>query len=285
MESVEQHACGGGQQFVFEHSSEVIGLPMRFGAFVPEQVRGALFFLSGLTCTEQNVITKGHFQAAANEAGLLVICPDTSPRGEGVPNDEAYDLGQGAGFYLDASEEPWAKHFRMRSYLLDELIPLVRERWNLRGKLGITGHSMGGHGALVLGLSNPDVFGSVSAISPISSATRCPWGHKALAAYLGQDKAAWEAQDASLLLERRGWSSPLLVDQGLADGFLDNQLKPELLEAAAAASGADLELRRHEGYDHSYYFISTVMPDHVRHHASQLLERPSSSEPYSDRVR
>ncbi|MCO4770595.1 MAG: S-formylglutathione hydrolase [Deltaproteobacteria bacterium] len=268
MDTIETHGAGGGTQLVLEHASRETGTTMRFGLFLPPKTRGLLVFLSGLTCTEQNVLTKGHFQAAATACDLAVLCPDTSPRGEGVPDDDGWDFGQGAGFYLDATEEPWSAHFRMRSYLHEELLPAALERTGVdASRVGITGHSMGGHGALVLGLSEPDRYRSVSAFSPIASATRCPWGHKALGGYLGPDAGHWAAQDASLLLAK-GYDRDLLVDQGLADGFLEEQLKPELLEEAGHHG---LTLRRHPGYDHGYYFVASFLPEHVRWHAERLV--------------
>jgi S-formylglutathione hydrolase len=269
MQILEKHACAGGTQWVLEHESSSTGTTMRLGLFLPESPKSLLVFLSGLTCTEQNVITKGCFQAAATATSTAVLCPDTSPRGAGVPNDDGYDMGQGASFYLDATEAPWSQHFQMRTYIIDELSPLVQRHYDLEGPVGITGHSMGGHGALVLGLSNPDVFDSISAISPIASATRCPWGEKVLRLYLGDHAAAHRDQDASLLLAEKGWRGPILVDQGLDDGFLEEQLKTEFLEDAAKTAGVALNVRRHPGYDHSYYFIGTVLADHVRFHAAE----------------
>ncbi len=268
LEPIESHACAGGTQYVLRHDSAATGTPMTFGLYEPPASRGLLVFLSGLTCTEQNVLTKGHFQAAAAAHDLAVLCPDTSPRGPGVPDVDAWDFGQGASFYLDATQEPWAQHFQMRRYLHEELLPAVLERLDLDpARVGLTGHSMGGHGALVLGLSEPDRYRSVSAFSPICSATRCPWGRKALAGYLGPDTGQWADQDAALLLAK-GYDRDLLVDQGLADDFLEEQLKPELLEAA----GHDrLSLRRHDGYDHGYYFVSTFLAEHVGWHAERLL--------------
>lgn len=264
---VSESRCGGGAQRVMSHRSEVTGCDMRFGLFVPEGApTGLLVYLSGLTCTEQNVLTKGHYQAAANEVGALVLCPDTSPRGDDVPDDDDWDFGKGAGFYLDATREPWARHYRMRSYLLDELLPAVCGEWYVP-RVGITGHSMGGHGALVLALSHPERFASLSAFAPIASATRCPWGRKALGGYLGDPDRA--DQDASRLLAARGWKGPILVDQGAADSFLAEQLQPEHLADAARAAGVALELRMQDGYDHSYYFVSTFLPEHVRWHAAQ----------------
>jgi len=268
VETLETHACAGGTQLVLRHDSAATGTPMTFGLYEPPAPRALLVFLSGLTCTEQNVITKGHFQAAAAHHHLAVLAPDTSPRGEGVPDVDGWDFGKGAGFYLDATEDPWAAHFQMRSYLHEELLPAVLARLDLDpARVGLTGHSMGGHGALVLGLSDPDRYRSVSAFSPIASATRCPWGHKALGGYLGPDTGQWADHDASLLLAK-GYDRDLLVDQGLADGFLDEQLKPHLLEEAGHSA---LTLRRHAGYDHGYYFVSTFLPEHVAWHAERLL--------------
>ena len=267
MELLENRRCAGGWQKVFTHDSEQTGTAMRFAVFEPDgPTRGVLMFLSGLTCTEQNVITKGHFQAAAADAGVVVLCPDTSPRGEGVPDVPEYDFGVGAGFYLDATQAPWSEHFRMRSYLMKELLPHVTAQY--AGPVGITGHSMGGHGALVLGLTYPDRFATVSALAPIASAPNCPWGEKALAGYLGEDRATWEAHDAAKLLAS-GYDRPVLVDQGEGDDFLAPQLKPHLLRAAADQAGVDLTLRMQPGYDHSYYFISTFLGEHLRWHAAR----------------
>lgn len=266
MEEIETRRCSAGWQRVFSHDSRSTSTPMRFALYEPDApVRGVLVFLSGLTCSEQNVITKGHFQAAAAEAGVAVLCPDTSPRGDGVPDVPEYDFGIGAGFYLDATEPPYAQHFQMRSYIMDELLPWASARHP--GPVGVTGHSMGGHGAFVLALNHPTRFASLSALAPIASATSCPWGRKALAGYLGDEGRI--DQDASLLLAERGWDGPILVDQGAADDFLAEQLQPELLEEAAAACDANLTLRRQPDFDHSYYFVSTFLADHVRWHARQ----------------
>ena len=271
LDLVEEHRASAGWQRVYTHDSRSTGTPMRFGLYAPDApVRGLLVFLSGLTCTEQNVLTKGHFQAAAAAAGVAVLCPDTSPRGDGVADDPGWDLGQGASFYLDATRAPWSAHYQMRTYLLDELLPWAQARHP--GPVGLSGHSMGGHGALVLGLSNPQRFASLSAFAPIASATRCPWGHKALGAYVGDDRAAWAAHDASLLLAARGWPGPLLVDQGTGDGFLADQLKPQLLEAAAEQAGVALTLRRQPGFDHGYYFVASFLPEHVAWHAAQWAD-------------
>lgn len=265
---IEAHRSAGGWQRVYSHQSTATGTEMRYAVFTPDgPVRGVLVFLSGLTCTEQNVITKGHFQAAAASMGAVVLCPDTSPRGDGVADDPAWDMGQGAGFYLDATEAPWADHFQMRSYLLEELLPYVGAQHP--GPMSITGHSMGGHGALVLALTNPDRFASVSAFAPIASAPRCPWGEKALSGYLGADRTAWAAHDAAALLARHGWKGPILVDQGTADPFVREQLQPQHLEAAAQAAGVELILRRQPDYDHGYFFVSSFLPEHVAWHASQ----------------
>jgi S-formylglutathione hydrolase len=275
MERVSSSACFGGVQEVWQHTSSTLGVDMRFAVFLPPQVhegpRPVLTFLSGLTCTEQNVITKGGFQRACAEHGLILLCPDTSPRGEGVADDEAYDLGQGAGFYVDATRAPWSSHYRMATYVRDELPALVREHFAATDAESLTGHSMGGHGALVLALRNPGRYRSVSAFAPIVAPSEVPWGHKAFSAYLGDDRRAWKAHDAcALVASDLTERLPLLIDQGGADGFLDEQLQPHRLEAACQAAGHPLQLRLHDGYDHSYYFVSTFADDHVRHAARAL---------------
>jgi S-formylglutathione hydrolase len=232
-----------------------------------------LIWLSGLTCTEDNFTTKAGAYRAAAEHGLIVVAPDTSPRGEGVADDPAYDLGQGAGFYVDATQAPWAPHFRMESYVVEELIALIDKGFQTTGTRSIFGHSMGGHGALTLALCHPDLFRSVSAFAPIASPTRCAWGEKAFAAYLGPDRAAWARHDAARLIEAgaaRGRFDDILIDQGDADPFLTEQLKPELLVAAAQASGQRLTLRMQPGYDHSYFFMASFIDDHVAFHAERL---------------
>ncbi|MBU4138045.1 MAG: S-formylglutathione hydrolase, partial [Alphaproteobacteria bacterium] len=232
-----------------------------------------LIWLSGLTCTEDNFTTKAGAYAAAAEHGVIIVAPDTSPRGEGVADDPAYDLGQGAGFYVDATEAPWAKHFRMESYVVGELIGLVDAEFPTTKARSISGHSMGGHGALTLALRHPHLFRSVSAFAPISSPTRCPWGEKAFTAYLGPDRAVWEAHDAARLIETgvgEGCYDDILVDQGDADPFLVEQLKPELLVAAGAAVGQKVTLRMQPGYDHSYFFMASFIADHVAFHAARL---------------
>jgi S-formylglutathione hydrolase len=229
-----------------------------------------LYWLSGLTCTEQNFITKAGVQAHAARHGLIVVAPDTSPRGDGVANDPAYDLGQGAGFYLDATQAPWSAHFRMESYVTQELPALVEQRFMTAERRGLCGHSMGGHGALTLALRHPGRYASVSAFSPIVAPSQVPWGQKAFAAYLGEDPAAWAAHDAVALLASARERLPLLVDQGEADEFLDSQLKPGLLQAACERADHPLTLRLHPGYDHSYYFIASFIGEHVAWHAQAL---------------
>jgi S-formylglutathione hydrolase len=276
-ETVSQARCFNGTQFVFRHVSRETNTPMRLAAFVPPQAGDAklpvVWFLSGLTCTEENFTVKAGAQRVASELGLILVAPDTSPRGEGVPDDAqgAYDFGLGAGFYVDATEAPWAKHYRMRSYIERELPALVAE--NLPADMnrqGITGHSMGGHGALTIALRNPDRFKAVSAFAPIASPLNCPWGEKALSGYIGSDRSAWRDYDACALIEGGARLPDLLVDQGTADSFLDSQLKPGLLEEACARAGQPLTLRRQEGYDHSYFFIASFIEDHLRWHARRL---------------
>ncbi len=275
MEQVSTNRSHGGTQGVYTHQSSVTGTPMTFSVFVPGHAPGTrlpvLWYLSGLTCTHANVTEKGEFRAACAEAGIAFIAPDTSPRGDDVPDDEGYDFGKGAGFYVDATEAPWAAHFKMRSYIEQELPALVAEHFPLdMARQGITGHSMGGHGALTIGLRNPDRFRSVSAFSPIVSPLNCPWGEKALTGYLGADKAAWRQYDACALIEDGARLPDLLVDQGDADNFLHEQLKTGLLVMAARKAGIPATIRMQPGYDHSYYFISTFMAEHVRWHAQRL---------------
>nr|WP_260600321.1 S-formylglutathione hydrolase [Sphingomonas sp. ZFBP2030] len=269
------HAAFGGVQGIYRHASTATGTDMTFSVYVPPHAPGArlpvLWYLSGLTCTHANVTDKGEYRAACAEAGVIFVAPDTSPRGDNVPDDDAYDFGKGAGFYVDATQEPWSGNFRMRSYIEEELPALIAAEFPVdMARQGITGHSMGGHGALTIGLRNPDRFRSISAFSPIVSPLHCPWGEKALAGYLGEDRLAWREYDACALIEDGARVAELLVDQGDADQFLVDQLKPELLRAACAATGIDLTLRLQPGYDHSYYFISTFMADHVRWHAERL---------------
>ena len=277
LDVVSQARSFGGTQFVYRHASAETGTDMRFSAYLPPQgERGrvpVVWFLSGLTCTEENFTVKAGAQRVAAELGLLVIAPDTSPRGEGVPDDPegAYDFGLGAGFYVDATEAPWSRHYRMRSYIERELPALVEAALPAdMARQGITGHSMGGHGALTIALRNPGRFASVSAFAPIASPMNCPWGEKALGGYLGPDRGAWRPYDACALIADGARLPDLLVDQGTADTFLDNQLKPELLEQACAEAGIPLTLRRQEGYDHSYYFIASFMEDHLRWHGARV---------------
>ena len=266
----------GGVQGVYEHASAATGTPMTFSVFVPPHDPGArlpvLWYLSGLTCTHANVTEKGEFRRACAEHGIIFIAPDTSPRGDDVPDDDAYDFGKGAGFYVDATEAPWAANFRMRSYIEDELPALIAAEFPMADmtRQGITGHSMGGHGALTIALRNPDRFRSVSAFAPLVSPLHCPWGEKALGGYLGDDHAAWRPYDACALIDDGARVGEILVDQGDADQFLAEQLKPELLADACHRAGIDLTLRLQPGYDHSYYFISTFMADHVAWHAARL---------------
>jgi S-formylglutathione hydrolase len=277
-ELVAEHACFGGVQRFYRHASAQIGLPMRFAVYLPPQAQHGpvpgLFYLAGLTCTEETFVIKGGAQRVAAELGLALIVPDTSPRGAGIAGETAaWDLGAGAGFYLDATQAPWAAHYRMYSYLRDELRAAVCEQLPVdRARLGIFGHSMGGHGALVMALRNPTLFRSVSAFAPIAAPMQCPWGEKAFSAYLGPDRAAWRQYDASELVRSSGpaFEAGILIDQGLADAFLAEQLHPQVFEAACAEVGQPLELRRHAGYDHGYFFIATFMEQHLRHHARVL---------------
>jgi S-formylglutathione hydrolase len=276
METVSTNRAHGGTQGVYRHDSAVTGTAMTFSVFVPDAPAGAklpvLWYLSGLTCTHANVTEKGEFRAACAEHGVIFIAPDTSPRGEGVPDADGYDFGQGAGFYVDATEEPWSANFRMRSYIEDELPALIAAEFPAADLMrqAITGHSMGGHGALTIALRSPDRFRSVSAFSPIVSPLHCPWGEKALGGYLGNDKGDWRPYDACALIDDGARVADILVDQGDADQFLTDQLKPELLEKACENAGIALTLRIQPGYDHSYYFISTFMADHVAWHATRL---------------
>lgn len=278
LEVLSEHKCFDGVQRFYQHDSRVIGLPMRFAVYTPPQAQQGpvpvLFYLAGLTCNEETFITKGGAQQFAAQHGIMLVAPDTSPRGSDVPDDkDAWDFGVAAGFYLDATQEPWSKYYKMESYIVDELVSLVRSQFPVDAeKIGIFGHSMGGHGALTLALRHQDVFRSVSAFAPICAPTRCPWGHKAFSGYLGDNRAAWEEHDASILMSRANKPFPqgILVDQGLADNFLPEQLYPEAFEEACQQANQPLTLRRHEGYDHGYYFISTFMEDHIKFHAERL---------------
>lgn len=279
LEVISRHRCFGGTQVFYRHASSAIGLPMRFSVFLPPQAEQGrvpvLFYLAGLTCTEETFMIKGGAQRRAAELGLMLVAPDTSPRGAGVPGeDDDWDFGTGAGFYLDAAQEPWARHYRMESYVARELFDIATS--GLPGdaqRAGIFGHSMGGHGALVLAQRHRAQYRSVSAFAPIAAPVQCPWGQKAFTGYLGDDREAWAAFDASELMAASSCPYPdgILIDQGLADTFLETQLYPEAFEAACKTAGQPLTLRRHEGYDHGYYFISTFMDDHLSFHAGRLI--------------
>lgn len=278
IEIISEHGCFGGVQAFYRHDSVEIGLPMRFSVFHPPQEKQqavpVLFFLAGLTCTEETFMIKAGAQRWAAQYGIMLVAPDTSPRNTGIEGaDHDWDFGNGAGFYVDATQPPWDRHFRMESYLVRELHALVCNQFNIDEKrTGIFGHSMGGHGALVLALRHPDLFRSVSAFSPIASPTRCPWGQKAFARYLGDDRAAWDSYDASELMKQRTSPFPqgILIDQGLNDQFLSTQLLPHEFELACAQANQPLTLRRHEGYDHGYYFISSFIEDHLAFHQGVL---------------
>lgn len=274
---VSQARSFDGHQSVYSHASGETGTTMRFGIYLPPQAEHAkvpvLYWLSGLTCTEENFITKAGAQRVASELGVAIVAPDTSPRGIDLPGmADSYDFGLGAGFYVNATQAPWSTNFRMDAYVSQELPALVAANFPVDAtRQGIFGHSMGGHGALVLALRNPEVFRSVSAFAPIVSPMHCPWGEKALTGYLGADRSSWAAYDACALIEARGWKGPsILVDQGSKDNFLQTQLKPELLQEACKKAGVALDLRMREGYDHSYYFIASFIESHLRFHAEQL---------------
>ena len=278
-ELLSEHACFGGTQRFYQHDSREIGLPMKFSVFLPPQASTgpvpALLYLAGLTCNEETFMAKAGAQNMAAKLGLALVAPDTSPRGAGVPGEaDSWDFGVSAGFYLDATQAPWSDHYRMESYLTAELLPLLSSSLPIDGqRIGIFGHSMGGHGALSLALRHPALFKSVSAFAPICAPSQCPWGRKAFAGYLGSDESGWLAHDASALMRSQS-SAPfpagILIDQGLADKFLAGQLHPDLFEAACASAGQPIMLRRHASYDHGYYFIATFMADHLAHHAGQL---------------
>ena len=292
MELISEHGCFGGLQRFYKHDSREIGLPMRFSVFLPPSAARdpahhpandpthsppvpALLFLAGLTCNEETFMIKAGAQRLAAELGLALIAPDTSPRGANLPGEaDSWDFGVGAGFYLDATQAPWAKHWRMESYITQELLPLVTGTLPINAaKVGIFGHSMGGHGALTLALKHPGLFKSVSAFAPICAPAQCPWGQKAFTGFLGAEESSWAAHDATALMSHllaAPYPGGILIDQGLADKFLAEQLQPDLFEAACASAGQPLNLRRHAGYDHGYYFIASFMADHLRHHVQQL---------------
>jgi S-formylglutathione hydrolase len=277
-EILSEHACFGGVQRFYKYDSAAIGLPMRFSVYLPPEAQGkrlpVLFYLAGLTCTEETFAIKAGAQRVAAEEGLILVMPDTSPRGAGVPGEaDSWDFGVGAGFYVDATQEPWARHYRMYSHILELRERVLAELPADPARVGIFGHSMGGHGALMLALRNPDLFRSVSAFAPIAAPARSPWGEKAFGGYLGPDRAAWRDYDATELMGRATeapFPKGILIDQGLADKFLAEQLYPEAFEDACSAVGQPLELRRHAGYDHGYYFISTFVEDHLRFHRRNL---------------
>jgi S-formylglutathione hydrolase len=274
LERIEHRACFGGWQDVYRHRSETLGCDMNFAVYLPPQAATqklpVLYWLSGLTCTEQNFITKAGAQRYAAEHGVILVAPDTSPRGEEVADADGYDLGKGAGFYINATQAPWSRHYRMYDYVVSELPALVEANFPVTDARAVSGHSMGGHGALIVALKNPGRYRSVSAFSPIVAPSQAPWGEKAFAAYLGEDREAWQAWDAVALVAGAPERLPLLIDQGGSDEFLANQLKPELLEAACEAVGHPLTLRLQPGYDHSYYFIESFIGEHIAHHAAAL---------------
>ena len=276
MEQVSNSMCFGGSQGVYSHASAATGTPMTFQVFLPEHTPGdrlpVLWWLSGLTCTHENAMIKCHYHRACAERGIALVGPDTSPRGADVPDDEAYDFGKGAGFYVDATQDPWARHFQMRSYVEQELPELLAAEFPMLdlSRQGISGHSMGGHGALTVSLRNPGRFRSTSAFAPIVSPINCPWGQKALGGYLGLDKVKWREYDACALIEDGARIPELLVDQGRADNFLDEQLKTHLLDEACRAADMPATIRLHEGYDHSYFFVSSFIDEHIAWHAERL---------------
>jgi S-formylglutathione hydrolase len=275
MDRIEQHACFGGSQEVWKHTSPALRCEMKFGIYLPRTAMQGekcpvLYWLSGLTCNEKNFITKAGAQRFADEHGLIIVTPDTSPRGEDVPNDPAYDLGQGAGFYLNATQPPWSRHYRMYDYIVDELPRLIEQYFVANEKRAISGHSMGGHGALTVALRNPGRYRSASAFSPIVAPSQVPWGIKAFTAYLGEDHASWKQYDAVALIQAGHQPPPLLIDQGEADEFLKHQLKPELLQEACRIARYPLQFNRRPGYDHSYYFIASFIGEHLKFHAALL---------------
>lgn len=275
LKRVSRVRCFEGWQEVWQHDSSSTGTPMKFAVYLPPQAESGtcpvVYWLSGLTCTEENFITKAGAQRYAAELGLILVAPDTSPRGANLPGeDDIWDFGTGAGFYLNATEEPWSRHYRMEDYIMQELPELIQQHFPVSDKAAVAGHSMGGHGAIVLALRHPGKFVSASAFAPISAPTLCPWGHKAFGNYLGPDKHSWEAYDAHLLMQRTALRLPILVDQGDADGFLSEQLLPEKLQEAAQAVDYPLTFNMREGYDHSYYFISSFIGEHLAWHRQHL---------------
>ncbi len=275
IENLSVNKSYGGWHKQYSHQSKTLNCTMRFAIYLPPQVSSGekvpvLYWLSGLTCTDENFMQKAAAQRIAAELGIAIVAPDTSPRGEGVADDESYDLGQGAGFYVNAKQAPWNQHYHMYDYVVNELPLLIEATFPVSNKRSISGHSMGGHGALTIAMLNPDRYCSMSAFSPINNPMNCPWGQKAFSAYLGEDKSAWRNHDASELMRVATQFVPAKVDQGASDDFLDSQLKPEALEAAAKVSRYPLQLRIHDGYDHSYYFISSFIEEHLRFHYEYL---------------
>ncbi|MCA6064753.1 S-formylglutathione hydrolase [Thalassolituus marinus] len=276
MEMISQNKSFGGWHKQYTHRSDVLNCDMRFAVYLPPQASAetpvpVLYWLSGLTCTDENFMQKAGAQRIAAELGMAIVAPDTSPRGDDVADDPAYDMGKGAGFYLNATQPPWSSHYRMYDYVVEELPALIEATFPVTQQRAIAGHSMGGHGALLIALRNPQRYSSVSAFSPITNPMNCPWGQKAFTAYLGNDRLQWAQYDASGLMAAAEHKLPALVDQGMADNFLQEQLKPEMLEQAAQLSGYPLQLRRHDGYDHSYYFIASFIEEHLRFHAEHLF--------------
>jgi S-formylglutathione hydrolase len=274
LEQVSSVTCHGGKQNVYSHHSDTLSCDMRFAVYTPAQAAdgplSVLYWLSGLTCTEENFITKAGAQQFAAKHGIIIVAPDTSPRGDDVPDDAAYDLGKGAGFYLNATQAPWSTHYHMYDYIVSELPALIEANFPVTDVRGIFGHSMGGHGALTIALKNPGRYRSVSAFAPIVGPCQVPWGEKGFTAYLGDERETWKAYDACELVASATERLPILIDQGTADCFLESQLQPERFQAACAAVGHPLELRMQEGYDHSYYFISSFIGEHIAHHANAL---------------
>lgn len=275
--TISEHKCFDGVQGYYSHDSQEIGLPMRFSVYQPPQARKnkvpILFYLAGLTCTEETFMIKAGAQRLAAKYGLMLVTPDTSPRGAGVPGEaDSWDFGLGAGFYVDATQAPWSRHYRMYSYVVSELPSVVAENFPAdTGRQGIFGHSMGGHGAMTIALRNPDQYRSLSAFAPICAPSRCPWGEKAFGGYLGDDKKSWLEYDSTELVARDPFDNPILIDQGMADKFLPEQLYPDAFEAACKKAKQALTLRRHEGYDHGYFFIASFIDDHLKHHATHLV--------------
>lgn len=275
LEMISQNKSFGGWHKQYTHRSDVLNCDMRFAVYLPPQASAetpvpVLYWLSGLTCTDENFMQKAGAQRIAAELGMAIVAPDTSPRGDDVADDPAYDMGKGAGFYLNATQPPWSSHYRMYDYVVEELPALIEATFPVTQQRAIAGHSMGGHGALLIALRNPQRYSSVSAFSPITNPMNCPWGQKAFTAYLGNDRQQWTQYDASGLMAAAEHKLPALVDQGMADNFLQEQLKPEMLEQAAQLSGYPLQLRRHDGYDHSYYFIASFIEEHLRFHHSHF---------------